>query len=40
VVPLSVDPQRVGDIELFAITQERAPGVVASENDPILVGTV
>lgn len=40
VVPFSVDPQRVGDIELFAVTQERAPGVVASQNDPILVGTV
>jgi anti-sigma factor RsiW len=40
VVPFSVDPGRVSDIELFAITQETAPGVIASERDPILVGTV
>jgi hypothetical protein len=40
VVPFSIDPDRVGSIELFAVTQERAPGVVASQNDPILVGTI
>ncbi len=40
VVPFSVDPDRIGDIELFAVTQEQAPGVVASDQDPILVGTV
>lgn len=40
VIPFSVDPQRVGDIELFAVTQEKAPGVVASDQDPIMVGTV
>lgn len=40
VVPFSVDPDRVSEIELFAITQETAPGVIASERDPILVGTV
>jgi hypothetical protein len=40
VVPFSVDPSRIGDIELFAVTQEKAPGVVASQNDPIMAGTV
>lgn len=40
VVPFSVDPGRVDDIELFAVTQEKAPGVVASANDPVMAGTV
>ena len=40
VVPFSVDPNRIGDIELFAVTEEKAPGVVASDQDPILAGTV
>ncbi|MGN6693319.1 MAG: anti-sigma factor domain-containing protein [Aquihabitans sp.] len=40
VVPFSVDPGRIGDIELFAVTQEKAPGVVASDQDPVMVGTV
>lgn len=40
VVPFSVDPTRIGDIELFAVTQERGPGVVASTETPILAGTV
>jgi hypothetical protein len=40
VVPFSVDPSRIGDIELFAVTQEKAPGVVASSEKPILAGTV
>jgi hypothetical protein len=40
VVPFSVDPTRIGDIELFAVTQEKAPGVVASTQDPVMVGTV
>jgi len=40
VVPFSVDPARIGDIELFAVTQEQAPGVVASQQDPVLAGTV
>jgi hypothetical protein len=39
-VPFSVDPSRIGDIELFAVTQEKAPGVVASSEKPILAGTV
>jgi hypothetical protein len=40
VVPFSVDPQRIDDIELFAVTQEKAPGVVASQQDPMMAGTV
>ena len=40
VVPFSVDPARVGDVELFAVTQEKAPGVLASKQDPIMVGQV
>lgn len=40
VVPFSVDPSRIGDIELFAVTQEKAPGVISSEQTPILAGTV
>jgi len=40
VVPFSVDPSRIADIELFAVTQEKAPGVVASDQAPIMVGTV
>jgi hypothetical protein len=40
VVPFSVDPARLDDIELFAITEEKAPGVVASAQDPVMAGTV
>ena len=40
VVPFSVDPTRLDDIELFAVTQEKAPGVVTSANDPVMAGTV
>lgn len=40
IVPFSVDSQRIGDLELFAVTQERAPGVPSSVNDPVLAGTV
>ncbi|MFN8019275.1 MAG: anti-sigma factor [Acidimicrobiales bacterium] len=40
VVPFSVDPNRVGDLELFAVTQERAPGVLASKQQPLMVGKV
>jgi anti-sigma factor RsiW len=40
VVPFSVDPARLDNIELFAITEEKAPGVVASEQDPVMAGTV
>lgn len=40
VVPFSVDPDRLGDIELFAVTKEQAPGVVSSTNKPMMAGTV
>ena len=40
VVPFSVDPERIGDIELFAVTQEKAPGVIESTQTPIMAGTV
>lgn len=40
VVPFSVDPARLDDIELFAVTQERAPGVISSTNTPVIAGTV
>ncbi|MEZ5183965.1 MAG: anti-sigma factor [Acidimicrobiales bacterium] len=40
IVPFTVDPSRLDDLELFAVTQERAPGVVASEQPAILAGTV
>jgi len=40
VVPFSVDPSRIGDIELFAVTKEDAPGVIESTNTPVMAGTV
>lgn len=40
VVPFSVDPNHIGDIELFAVTEERAPGVPVSEQEPMMAGTV
>jgi hypothetical protein len=40
VIPFSVDPDRLDDIELFAVTEEAWPGVVASEQDPVMAGTV
>ncbi|MCU1372232.1 MAG: hypothetical protein JWO77_3426 [Ilumatobacteraceae bacterium] len=40
VVPFSVDPSRIGDIEQFAVTQEKAPGVVSSGEIPVMAGTV
>lgn len=40
VVPFSVDPKRVDDIELFAVTQEKAPGVAISKNPAVIAGTV
>lgn len=40
VVPFSVDPDRIGDIELFAVTEEKAPGVIESTNAPMMAGTV
>lgn len=40
VVPFSVDAGHIGDIELFAVTEEHSPGVVASTQDPMMAGTV
>lgn len=40
VVPFSVDPNHLDDVELFAVTQEKAPGVPSSENEAALAGTV
>lgn len=40
VVPFSVDPNHLDDVELFAVTQEKAPGVLASKNDPVMAGAV
>ena len=40
IVPFTVDPSRLDDLELFAVTQERAPGVAISDQAPILAGTV
>jgi hypothetical protein len=40
VVPFSVDPERLDDIELFAVTEEAWPGVIASDQQPVLAGEV
>lgn len=40
VVPFSVDPQRLDDVELFAVTAEKAPGVLASKNAALMAGEV
>lgn len=40
VVPFSVDPQRLNDIEAFAVTEEISPGVPQSANDPVVSGAV
>lgn len=40
VVAFSIDPARLDDVELFAVTQERAPGVDVSEQEAVLAGTV
>ena len=40
IVPFSVDPARVDGVSLFAVTEERSPGVVSSEQDPVMAGTV
>jgi hypothetical protein len=40
VVPFSVDPNRLDDLELVAVTQEKAPGVASSQNTPVLAGTI
>jgi hypothetical protein len=40
IVPFHVDPNRLDQVEAFAVTQEKAPGVLASQNDPLMAGTV
>lgn len=40
VVPFTVDGKRMKEIHSFAVTEERAPGVVASANPPVVAGTV
>lgn len=40
VVSFQVDPDRLDGIQAFAVTKEISPGVVASQNDPVLVGEV
>jgi hypothetical protein len=40
VVNFQVDPDRIDGVEAFAVTKERAPGVVASENPAVLQGKV
>ena len=40
VVPFRLDPSRLKGIQSFAVTQERAPGVVASDQKPVVAGTI
>jgi hypothetical protein len=40
IVPFTIDPSQLDELELFAVTQERAPGVPSSEQQAILAGTV
>ena len=40
VVNFQVDPDQLDGVQAFAVTKERMPGVLASENDPVLVGEV
>lgn len=40
VVTFQIDPQRLGAVEAFAVTQERSPGVVTSTQDALVAGTV
>lgn len=40
VVPFQIDPARLDGVQAFFVTQERAPGVVASEQVPVVSGTV
>ncbi len=39
VVNFQLDPQRLDRVDLFAVTRERAPGVAASTQEPVLAGT-
>lgn len=40
VVPFSIDPERLDQIEAFAVTEEAWPGVVESANEPVIAGAV
>lgn len=40
VVNFQVDPDQLDAVQAFAVTKERMPGVLASENAPVLVGEV
>jgi anti-sigma factor RsiW len=40
VVNFHLDPKRIDGVSAFAVTKEQAPGVVLSENDPIIAGEV
>ena len=39
-VRFHIDPSRIDGVEAFAVTDEAAPGVVASEEEPVVAGTV
>ncbi|HEX2575123.1 MAG TPA: anti-sigma factor [Aquihabitans sp.] len=40
VVNFTVDPAQIDDVEAFAVTEEQRPGVLASENEAVLIGEV
>lgn len=40
VVRFQVDPANVDGVKLFAITKEKAPGVITSTQDPVVAGAV
>ncbi|CAN5408648.1 hypothetical protein BH10ACT1_BH10ACT1_18680 [soil metagenome] len=40
VVPFHVDPSQLDSVQAFAVTKEKAPGVLASKQDPVMVGEV
>lgn len=40
VVNFHLDPKRIEGVTQFAVTKERVPGVVLSENDPVIAGEV
>ena len=39
-VRFQIDPSRIDGVEAFAVTDEVAPGVVASKEQPVVAGTV
>jgi anti-sigma-K factor RskA len=40
IVSFQLDPKRLDGVSAFAITLEQAPGVIASEQDALLAGTI